>query len=282
MWIFILVLIFIVYRVRLWFPVKYPKVKLYENKLTVYYGAPGSGKSTYCTYLAVRALKSGYKVFSNVPIRGCYKITKSDLGKFAVNDCLLLWDEAGLDWNNRDFATNFSKRSGDMTVLEWFKKHRHEGVEVAIFSQGFDDADKKIRDLNTDLYIVRKSLIPNCTVRKLVKKRPDIDDLTHSPIDKYYFVRFGSNRIYNRPLWKYFDSYDRMGLPEKNWELWSESDIVGAASPEAAPVADPAEPESVAAIPFFTFDNTQEELYNVDAPKIDISVCDPEGSTLSN
>lgn len=221
MWFVFFPILFIIWRVRLWWPVSWPKIKLYSSRCSVYYGAPGVGKTTYACYLAQRALKSGYKVFSNVPIEGCYRVEKSDLGKWAINDALLLWDEAGIEFNNRDYKSNFSKQSGSLDVLKWFKYHRHEGVELVVFSQGFDDIDKKIRDLNTDMYIIRKSIIPNVVVRKRIKKRPDIDELTHTPIDKYYFVKFGSNRVYARPLWKYFNSFDRLGLPEKDWDLWS-------------------------------------------------------------
>lgn len=219
--IFLLIVLFIVYRVRLWWPVSWPKVKLYSSRCSIYYGAPGSGKTTYAAYLALRALKSGYYVFSNVPISGCYKIEKSDLGKYAINDCLLIWDEAGLDFNNRDYKANFNKASGGSDILKWFKYHRHEGVELVVLSQGFDDMDKKIRDLNTDMFIVRRGFLPKTIIRKRIRKRPDIDELTHSPIDKYYFVKFGTNRIFGPALWKSFDSFERIGLPQKDhWEKW--------------------------------------------------------------
>lgn len=221
MWLVFFLLLFIIWRVRLWWPVKWPKMKLYSSRCSIYYGAPGSGKTTWAAYLCDRAQKSGYKVFSNVPIKGAYKVNKSDLGVWAINDALLIWDEAGIEFNSRDYKQNFTKQSGSLDVLKWFKYHRHENVELAVFSQGFDDMDKKIRDLNTDMFIVRKGIIPKTVVRKRIKKRPDIDDLTHTPIDKYYFVKFATNRIYAPSVWKKFDSFDKLGLPEKeNWEIW--------------------------------------------------------------
>lgn len=232
--IWLVLFLFLVWQIRLWFPVRFPKLKLHASKLSVFYGAPGSGKTTYAAYLARMALLNGYKVFSNVPIVGCYKVEKSDLGRYAINDALLIWDEAGVEFNSRDYASNFSKKSGTLNVLQWFKYHRHENVEVAIFSQGFDDMDKKLRDLNTDMYIVRRGLIPYTIVRKPIKKRPDIDELTHSPVDKYYFVRFASRRIWAPAVWPYFDSFERLGLPEKeNWEIWGQA---AASTPYTEPV----------------------------------------------
>lgn len=221
MWLVFFIILFIIWRVRLWWPVSWPKVKLYSSRLSIYYGAPGSGKTTWAAYLADRALKSGYKVFSNVPIKGCYKVSKEDLGKYAINDALLIWDEAQVDFNSRDFKSNFNKASGTQDMLRWFAYHRHENCELAVFSQGFDDMDKKIRGLNTDMYIVRKGLIPKTIVRKPIKKRPDIDEITHTPVDKYYFVKYATNRIWAPAVWKKFDSFEKIGLPEKeNWEIW--------------------------------------------------------------
>lgn len=202
-------------------PVPWPKVKLHDSKLSVFYGAPGSGKTTVATYMAQRALKSGYVVYSNVPIKGCRRIDTDSLGRWDISHSLLIWDEAGLDFNNRDFASTFSKKSGTMHVLKWFKYHRHEHVEVAVFSQGWDDLDKKIRDLNTDMYICRRSLIPYIVTYKRIKKRPDIDKQTKQPIDAYRYTLFGAHRIFMPPLWKYFDSYEGLGLPQRQyWPVW--------------------------------------------------------------
>lgn len=221
MWLVFFIVLFIIWRVRLWWPVKWPKIKLYSSRCSIYYGAPGSGKTTWAAFLCDRAQKSGYKVFSNVPIKGAYKVDKNDLGIWAINDALLIWDEAGIEFNSRDYKSNFSKSSGSLEILKWFKYHRHENVELAVFSQGFDDMDKKIRDLNTDMFIVRKGLIPNTVIRKRIKKRPDIDELTHTPIDKYYFVKFATNRIWAPAVWKKFNSFEKLGLPDKeSWEVW--------------------------------------------------------------
>lgn len=211
---------YIAYRIYFWFPVNKPKIKLHANRLSVFYGAPGSGKSTLACYYAQRALKAGYDVYSNVPILGCKILKREDIGKVKITDGLVIIDEVGVEYNNRDFKSNFNKSSGGADALEWFKKHRHEGCEVMVFSQGFDDMDSKIRGLGTDYYMVRKSLIPYLVTYKRIRKKPEIDVQTRQPIDAYDYVPFSSKRIAMPPLWAYFDSFDRMELPSKKWSYY--------------------------------------------------------------
>ena len=54
-----------------------------------------------------------------------------------MENCLVLWDEVGVDANSRNFKSNFTQDQ-----IKWLKYHRHEYAMVMIFSQGFDDMDK--------------------------------------------------------------------------------------------------------------------------------------------
>lgn len=232
-----IVCVYVIVKVYFMFPVS-TFYKLRSDHLSVFYGAPGSGKSTLAAFYARKALKAGYKVYSNFPITGCYMYDKHDLGRYAMQNCLIIVDEAGIDWNNRDFAYNFNKKSGGDKALEFFKKHRHEKAEIMCFSQTFDDMDKKIFDLADRYYIVSKGLFPypQTIVARRIKVKPDIDKRTDQPYDKYSFMFFGKTRIFAKPLWKYFDSYDTMGLPEKqNWKIYGQnnSDPVGSAAAPA-------------------------------------------------
>lgn len=214
--------VYLVYKIIHWFP-SFNRAKLHPSTLSIYYGAPGSGKTTFAAWLASVYQRSGIPVYSNVPILGCLNIERSDLGRYSVIDGLVIIDEAGLEFNNRNTAS-FSKSSGEQNLLEWFKKHRHENCEVVVFSQGFDDMDKKIRTLATNLYLIRKSLIPGCIVRKTIRKRPGIDEYTHKPDDLYDIVRFSGKRIWSRSVWHTFDSFDRMDLPVKMFHRYGEDD----------------------------------------------------------
>ena len=92
------------------------------------FGLPGAGKSTFLTWLILRALKCkplfighfSYKkqigefrtykrVFSNIPIDGTYKLDFDALGKYDFNDSLIIIDEIGTLYieNHRSTITYF-------------------------------------------------------------------------------------------------------------------------------------------------------------------------------
>lgn len=220
---FILIFIFLV-RVCEFFALPIPKFKLQPSALYTFYGAPGSGKSTLAAYFAKRALDAGITVYSNLPINGCRQFEKADLGKYLMENCLVLWDEVGVDANSRNFKANFTSDN-----IKWLKYHRHENAMVMVFSQGFDDMDKIIRTLSTEMFVVRKGIFNTITYRRIAKK-PDIDEITHKPDDIYDFVPLSKKRIYSRRIWPMFNSYERLGLPSKDeWYIFG-SDIVDVAS----------------------------------------------------
>ena len=194
---------------------KFIKVKLRPSRFITYYGAPGVGKSTWSAYLADRYIRSGIKVYSNLPIQGCYKIDKDDIGKYLIENCLILWDECGTDFNSRSFKTNFTKEQ-----IRFWKYHRHEGAEIAMFSQGFDDMDKILRTLCTEMYVLRRSFLPYLITAKPIRKMPSIDENTHQPIDYYDFRKMSTERIFAPLSWKLFNSYERLGLPAHDFPLW--------------------------------------------------------------
>ena len=157
LFLYILVAFFVyllINRIGEFFCLKYPKFQFNPSSLYTFYGAPGCGKSTLASYFAKRALQQGITVYSNLPIVGCYHFEKDDLGKYLMENCLVLWDEVGVDANSRNFKANFTKEN-----IKWLKYHRHENAMVMVFSQGFDDMDKIIRTLSTEMYVVRKGLL---------------------------------------------------------------------------------------------------------------------------
>lgn len=189
-------------------------------KLQIYFGLPGSGKSTKAASIVAHNELIGRKTFSNVPITGAYEINPhDDLGKFDIYDCDLIIDEAGLEYNNR----NFKSFSQDETWF--FKYHRHCRVNVYIFSQSYDDMDKKIRALATELFVVKKSLLPKFIVCRRIKKRIGINDQTKDIVDEYYFNNWFlsllfDNRFFAPLYYKRFNSYSRKILPQKEFDLY--------------------------------------------------------------
>lgn len=85
----------ITFKIICMFPFKYPKFQFNPSSLSVWYGAPGVGKSTLAAFFALKAMASGIPVYSNMPIVGAHKFEKSDLGRWNIENCLVLWDEVG-------------------------------------------------------------------------------------------------------------------------------------------------------------------------------------------
>lgn len=178
----------------------------------IYFGVPGSGKTTFAAYLSRKRLKKKGTVYSNVPIKGTYQLNPvEDLGTYDTSNALIIVDEAGIEYNNRNFK-NFKKNN-----LEFYKYHRHYKCDVAIFSQDYADMDLKLRKLATQYFLVQKSFFPFFIKRKLIRKKIGIDDLTHDIIDQYYFVLFGSKWIFCPKLWKMFNTEEHKELQKKNW-----------------------------------------------------------------
>ena len=234
---------------------RHPKHPL---QLNVYFGVPGSGKTTYAAYLAKQARKESiiirlcrrfpcrftnwilsgnnwkraYPVWSNVPIAGTLRLNaREDIGVHMIQDGKMIIDEAGVEFNSRNY------KSFPQTAIKFFKYHRHYGVSVDVFSQSFEDMDVTLRRLAQNFYVVRKSVLPFFIVTKRIRRRVDIDDKTHQLCDAYFFGLpvLDTKRIFCPPLWKLFNSYDFEELPEKEWTEWPAQDEVSDDDGEEAP-----------------------------------------------
>ena len=130
--IFIYILILILFLILFlkfcdFFCINFPKFKLNPSALYTFYGAPGSGKSTLAAYFAKRALASGITVYSNLPINGCLHFEKDDLGKYLMENCLVIWDEVGVDANSRNFINigTFTDFAIINSIKETFTHYKH-------------------------------------------------------------------------------------------------------------------------------------------------------------
>ena len=104
----------------------------HPHVLNVYFGVPGSGKTTFAAYLTRRALhenilirfcrrhrnrltnlllnsrylKRRIDVYSNVPITGAYRLdAKKDIGFCMIENAKVTIDEAGIEYNNRNYKS---------------------------------------------------------------------------------------------------------------------------------------------------------------------------------
>ncbi len=227
-----------------WFLLDRARRPKHRLQLNVYFGVPGSGKTTYAAYLAKQARKESvvirlcrrfpcrftdwildgnnwkraYPVWSNVPIAGTLRLNaREDIGVHMIQNGKMIIDEAGVEFNSRNYKTF------PQTAIKFFKYHRHYGVSVDVFSQSFEDMDVTLRRLAQNFYVVRKSIIPFFIVTKRIRRRVGIDEKTHQLCDAYSFgfPVLDTKWIFCPPLWKLFNSYDFEELPEKNWDEWS-------------------------------------------------------------
>lgn len=119
-------------------------------KLYLVFGKKGSGKSTYLVKLACKYVKKGWRVYTNMDemcVPGVRHIDIKHLGDFVPeSDSVLLVDEVGMIWDNRDYKT-FKPQ-----VRDFFKLQRHYHVLCYLASQTFD-IDKKLRDLTDGMFL---------------------------------------------------------------------------------------------------------------------------------
>ena len=191
----------------------YPKIKEVVN---IYFGVPGSGKTTFAAWLSRRDLRRKGKVWSNVPITGTYKLdVNKDIGVNHIEKGRIIIDEAGIEYNNRNF------KSLPLRQIEFFKYHRHYSTAIDVFSQSYEDMDITLRRLAQNYYVVTKSRLPYFIKIRSIGRRIGIDENTHQIIDEYDWRCFlFTRRIFTPTLWKLFNTKSRKQLTEKEWEKW--------------------------------------------------------------
>lgn len=215
----------------------------HPHVLNVYFGVPGSGKTTFAAYLtkwalhenpiitfcrkhrnpitslilSSRYLKRRIAVYSNVPITGAYRLdAKADIGFYMLQNAKIIIDEAGIEYNNRNY------KSFPQEAIYFYKYHRHYKVSVDVFSQSYEDMDVTLRRLAQNFFVVRRSLVPFCVVALRIRRRVGVDVQTKQIQDLYSMGLpiFDTKRIFAPSLWKMFNSYSRKELPKKEWEKW--------------------------------------------------------------
>lgn len=219
-------------------------------KLIMIFGKKGSGKSTTLTKYAIQHVKKGWTVYSTERIPYTFYIRPDDIGRVMLEDfnyvpfdkcnykglikvikvfkekikptapkILLLIDEVGMIWDNRNFK-NFRPE-----VRDWFKLQRHYHTKVVMFSQTFD-VDKKLRDLTDSMYLQR-NFARVFTIGKKIKKFISINNNGDDggKLDEYFdfepaiFFFLGTRTFTFIPHWsKYFNSFEAPELQHIEYE----------------------------------------------------------------
>lgn len=185
----------------------------HSNTIDLYFGIPGSGKTTLAALFSKKYQKKGIKVYSNVNIKGNYILSPIiDLGTYEIKDSLVIIDEAGLEFDNRNF------KSYPKNCNFFFKYHRHYNCDIIVLSQDLD-VDIKIRKLADHYYLLKKSFIPFFIKRQTIKKKIDINDKGEI-VDFHYFQFLGNKLFFAPKVWKMFNTIDRPKLTIKDFEKW--------------------------------------------------------------
>lgn len=199
-------------------------IQLFSPTIRIWFGVPGSGKTSVAAWIARESIRHHYKVLSNVEIQGTYKLDPMDLGTYDMSfdgeGCHVIFDEAtvnGLD--NRAFK-EFSKTNKPL----YFSLHRHMNNRVDVFSQDYDvDLKVKGRAGSKGLFHLSRLPIPGFVYYRRIKKVFFIKKEDKQFLDGFEYA--GLPRIcYVRSVWKSFDTLDMSMCPKqkKPWIKWED------------------------------------------------------------
>lgn len=178
-------------------------------------GKPGVGKSTYLAHRTVKSLKENRKVYSNVYIEGAYKFQLQDLGKFNIESALVIIDEAGFEFNARDFKKFTSE------LYRFFTMHRHYDLDIILAVQFWDRLDIVIRELTQRITVVKPFILNKWFMgSKDIKVKIAIDENTKQIIEEYSWDFFSYRVIPRWKYWKCFNSFYRDYLPDKKYSKY--------------------------------------------------------------
>lgn len=192
-------------------------------KLYLVFGKKGSGKSTYLVKLAQKYMKKGWLVYTNMEelfISGVRHFEIKHLGDYVPEaHSLLLLDEVGMVWDNRDYKLFKS------SVRDFFKLQRHYRVIVYMASQTFD-VDKKIRDLCDGMFLHQR-LARVFTLGKRITRKVIITEAIGDAESRI------SENLVMCPFWnwtftyipKYAKFFDSHAIPEKPYLEYSEDGV---------------------------------------------------------
>lgn len=201
-------------------------IMIFNPIIRIWFGVPGSGKTTMASWIAKQSMKHHYKVLSNFALKGAYKLDDDDLGKYDMSfngeGCHTIIDEAlvkGL--YNRNFK-EFAKSGKPL----YFSEHRHMDNMVDVFSQGYDiDLNVKQRAGQRGLFHLSRLGIKGFVMYRRIKKVFFIKKDDKQFIDGFQYA--GLPRIcYVKSVWDMFDTKDMTDCPkeQKVWQLWEFDD----------------------------------------------------------
>lgn len=193
--------------------------------VSLYFGLPGSGKTTMLAMMAVKYTKMGVKVYGNIPLNvtGYTRIDNDCIGKYDLSNSIILIDEGTLFADSRDYKN----RNDDMiNKLKFFLLHRHYKCDIYIYTQQWDGLDKRIRVITDRVYYVYKGKLLGRWVTRYYRvpygiiipdpKKSDsekLGEIVQGYCKPSLFARLLHGWVW-RPRWyPYYDSWDAPVMP---------------------------------------------------------------------
>lgn len=192
--------------------------------VNLYFGLPGAGKTTLMAALALKAINSGryLYVYGNVRmnINGYTYIDNDCIGKYMLQNCLVLIDEATL------FADNRAYKEFGKDKIQYFLEHRHYNCDIYLFTQQWDGVDRKIRVITDRVYYVYKGFLTGKWISTYYRipygiiipdpKKPGAGEKLGEIIQGYckpnFLVRLFAPKLYRPNYYQYFDSWEKKEL----------------------------------------------------------------------
>jgi len=206
------------------FPVlKRKKKKKFKADTICVMGKKGVGKSTYLTLMARKYLKMGIPVWSNIEIKGCYKLDiREDLNVFLLEEGVVIIDEAGFEFNSRDFNDKEYKKHYK-NLYRFISMHRHYNLKIYLAVQFWSRLDISIRELLDRIVVMEPTIFFWCVRSHSIGCKIDINKDSKQIEEQFKWISmlFGGVK-YNIKYfaYKYFDSYYQDLLKPKTWLVW--------------------------------------------------------------
>lgn len=172
----------------------------------MYFGSPGSGKTCLARRLLLHEGVNYKYTFANFETKLAMYIDPKALGSFIPPPgSLIVIDEAGIVFNNRNF------KDMKLSIIEFFKKHRHCECDIIIISQSWEDVDITIRRLTDELYYLSK--VGPFTIIRRINKKIHINKDTHEIVEGYF--KTWVPHMFFRPL--YYDKHNKYDPPVRKF-----------------------------------------------------------------
>lgn len=193
-----------------------------KNHVIFVIGDCGAGKTSFATRVAMKEIKNGNPVYSNMFIKNAYQLAITDLMVFDIKEnATIILDEA----SSHGLASrgNSHKTSNTPEIIEFFTMYRHYKVKnIIVIAPSFADIIPIVRSRTSKVLYIQNTLLSKFGVGKykFLKKHVDIPMGATEPVEVFKFLPFIRGLYLQYPTFTMFDSFSRKQLKLKKWLRW--------------------------------------------------------------